>query len=243
MELLMKSCADKQNNHIYTGPMVWIGIYIAIASAFCTLAMVDDLFHGFRNRKFWFPCRYFSLNAASITVITVTMKLPVDLNCEMLGNVDQAAKLGSMAFMCIMMANIMPSLASMDNKTLLANIIGLSILVITIIVNIFIEIHTHVIDPSKYMYTAYIYSGLMLLLLVILISSTIAIPTSKQILEFKYHATSKPTTNDQHIRKKTVKKLEQYVRRYWIMAKSGSPQFVMASNPLSYASGIRLKFR
>ncbi|KAI3728521.1 hypothetical protein L6452_17158 [Arctium lappa] len=77
---------------LYSGPMVWIGIYIAIASGFCIIAMAADLFLGFRNRKFWFPCKYFSLNAASITVITVAMKLPVDLSTPMPGHLDQAAK-------------------------------------------------------------------------------------------------------------------------------------------------------
>ncbi|KAI3728509.1 hypothetical protein L6452_17146 [Arctium lappa] len=148
MELLEQSCADNKNGQIYSGPMVWIGIYIAIASVFCILAMAADLFHGFRNRKFWFPCKYFSLNAASMTVISVALKLPVDLSSPMPGYVDQAAKVGSMAFMCIMMANIMPSLASMDNNTLVANIIGLSILIITIIVNICIELTTGVIDNT-----------------------------------------------------------------------------------------------
>ncbi|KAJ9549478.1 hypothetical protein OSB04_022021 [Centaurea solstitialis] len=250
MDRLMESCADQQNDRIYSGPMVWIGIYIAIASAFCILAMVADLFHGFRNRKLWFPCTYFSLNAASITVITVAMKLPVDLNSEMPGDVDQATKLGSMAFMCIMMANLMPSLASMDNKTLLANVIGLAILIITMIVNIFIQINTLIIatwffdkgtsniNIFRFNTWAYVYMGLMLLLLVILISSAITIPTSKQILEVKYQAASKPTSTDQHIRKAKVKELETYVRRYWIVAESGSPQFLMASNLLSNASGI-----
>ncbi|KAI3728519.1 hypothetical protein L6452_17156 [Arctium lappa] len=85
--------------NIYSGPMVWIGIYIAIASVFCILAIAADLFHGFRSRKLWFPCKYFSLNAASITVVAVAMKLPVDLSSSMPGEVDQAAKLGSLAFM------------------------------------------------------------------------------------------------------------------------------------------------
>ncbi|XP_071735467.1 uncharacterized protein [Rutidosis leptorrhynchoides] len=103
--------------------MVWIGIYIAVASFLCIVAMGADLLHGFRNKKMWFPSKYFTLNAASITVITVTMKLPVDLNSMMPRYVDQSTKLGSMAFMCTMMANLMPSLASMDNNTLLANVI------------------------------------------------------------------------------------------------------------------------
>ncbi|GKC77553.1 hypothetical protein Tco_1128327 [Tanacetum coccineum] len=142
-------------------PMVWIGIYIAIASLVCTLAMAADLLHGLRNKKFWFPCKYFTLNAASITVITVAMKLPVDLTSEMPNYIDQAAKLGSLAFMCMSMVNLMPSLASMDNKTLLANI--------------FIQINTGIIDHFSliifttlnnydYVMVAYIYLAMMLLL-------------------------------------------------------------------------------
>ncbi|KAF5795186.1 hypothetical protein HanXRQr2_Chr08g0336711 [Helianthus annuus] len=110
--------------------MVWIGIYIAIPSLFCILPMVADLLHGFKNKKLWFPCKYFTLNAASLTVIAVAMKLPVDLNNSMAGVVGQAAKFGSMAFMCTMMANLLPSLATMDIKELRSNVIALAVLVI-----------------------------------------------------------------------------------------------------------------
>ncbi|KAI3726765.1 hypothetical protein L1987_66569 [Smallanthus sonchifolius] len=154
------SCKAKEDTEIsdrFSELMVWIGIYIAIMSFFCILAMAADLLLGFRNNKSYFPCKYFSLTAASITVITVTMKLPVDLSSAMPSYIDQAAKLGSLAFMCTIMANIMPSLASLDNKTLLSNLI--------------------------------------------------------------------------------VEKLRQHVRRHWAMAETGSPQFVLASNPLSASSG------
>ncbi|KAK9070198.1 hypothetical protein SSX86_010598 [Deinandra increscens subsp. villosa] len=233
--------------------MVWIGIYIAIASLLCILAMAADLVHGFRNKKIWFPCKYFSLNAASITVITVTMKLPVDLSSDMPAYMDQSAKLGSLAFMCAMMANFMPSLAAMDNKTLLANIIGLSILVITMVVNILIDIHTGVIKHlnlnffSAYSHSfdcvtiAYIYVVIILLLLMIMISSSLAIPTSKDILEVKYQTKNKTYLTEQHLphtQMSKVEKLRQHVQRYWVMAETGSPQFVMASNPLSTASGV-----
>ncbi|KAI3774897.1 hypothetical protein L1987_49460 [Smallanthus sonchifolius] len=130
--------------------------------------MAADLLHGFQNTKLWFPSKYFSLNAASITVITIAMKLPLDLSSDMRGYMDQVAKVGSLDFMCVMMANFMPSLAAMDNKTLLANII-------------------------------------------------------------------------EDAQKSTVEKLRQHVKRYWVMAKTGSPQFVMASNPLSTVSGIILE--
>nr|GFB00862.1 pentatricopeptide repeat-containing protein [Tanacetum cinerariifolium] len=115
--------ADTEKDNFQSQPMMWIGIYIAVASLVCTLAMAADLLHGLRNKKFWFPCKFFTLNAASITVIAAAMKLPVDLTSAMPGEMDQAAKLGSLAFMCTIMVNLMPSLASMDGKTLLANVI------------------------------------------------------------------------------------------------------------------------
>ncbi|KAK9076271.1 hypothetical protein SSX86_004604 [Deinandra increscens subsp. villosa] len=231
----------------YSSPMVLIGIYISIASSLCILAMALDLLYGFRNRKFWFPCKYFSLNAASITVITVAMKLPVDLNSSMLAEVDQVGKIGGLAFMCIMMSNLMPSLASKDNKSLIANVTGLSILVITVVVNVSVQIRTQVIDTYAYNYwyknfsvaiVACIYMSMLLFLLIILISSAITLPTSKKILEFKYQGITKTASNDQNPQENLIEKLRQTVKRYWIMAETGSPQFVMASTPLSCASGI-----
>ncbi|KAJ0691877.1 hypothetical protein HanPI659440_Chr15g0579791 [Helianthus annuus] len=236
---------DKGYSDKISEPMVWIGIYIAIASGLCTLAMAADLLHGFRNKKFWFPCKYFSLNAASIMVITVAMKLPVDLSSPMPGYADQAAKVGSLAFMCTLMANLMPSLASMDDKTLLANMIGLCILVITMIVNICIQINTGLIGATRFIYiyffVACINMATILLLLIIMIASSITIPTFKEVLESKYRATNKITLTDQclqHDQMSRVEKLRQHVRRYWVIAETGSPQFGMASNPLSTASGV-----
>ncbi|KAD3641919.1 hypothetical protein E3N88_31143 [Mikania micrantha] len=249
MELL---CYEKENSDRYSKPMVWIGIYIAIASLLCTLAMAADLLHGFRSKKLWFPCKYFSLNAASITIIAIAMKLPVDLSTPMPTYIDKESKLGSLAFMCTMMANFLPSLASMDNKTLLANVTGFAILTITIIVNVCIQINTGVIPSTPsvdWNYTpyvnlhmfAYIYVALILVLLIIMISSSLTIPTSKKILEFKYQVTNKISLSDhrlQHTQLSTVDRLRQHVMRFWVMAETGNPQFVMASNPLSTASGV-----
>lgn len=256
IESLKYFCEEKFDLEVqgkYSKPMAWIGIYISIASLYCTLAMAADLFNGVQKRKFWFPSKYFSLNAVSITVMAVAMKLPVDLNTSMSGWVDQAAKQGSLVFMCIMISNLMPSLASMDNKALIANVIGLAILIITLIVNIYMEIKTGVIEHddfslniSKYtfiephfMNVAYIYVAMLLFLLLILISFAIIVPTSKQILELKYQASSKKILIDQHPQNMfSIEKLRHHVKRYWIMAETGSPQFVMVSNPLSFASGV-----
>ncbi|KAJ0666692.1 hypothetical protein HanPI659440_Chr17g0669591 [Helianthus annuus] len=240
---------DTETGERFSEPMVWIGIYIATASFLCILAMAADLFHGLWNKKLWFPCKYFSLNAASVTVITIAMKLPVDLSSGMESYVDQATKIGSLGFMCTMMANLMPSLASMDNNTLLANVIGLCILVITVIVNICIQINTSVITNKPYgpqyddivfdfVMVAYSYMTMILLLLIMMVSSSLTVPSFKEILEYKYQAINKIslTTDQSHMF--TVEKLRQHVRRYWVMAETGSPQFGMASNPLSTASGV-----
>ncbi|KAL8242437.1 hypothetical protein R6Q59_012739 [Mikania micrantha] len=207
LQLSCEALYDKENSDRYSKPMVWIGIYIAIASLLCTLAMAADLLHGFRSKKLWFPCKYFSLNAASITVIAVAMKLPVDLTSPMPSYMDQETKLGSLAFMCTMMANFLPSLASMDNKTLLANVTGFAILTITVIVNVCIQINTTVIvgtrlDGGHFAYVnldmfAYIYVALIFVLLIIMISSSLTIPTSKEILEFKYQVTNNISLSDQ----------------------------------------------
>ncbi|KAJ9554754.1 hypothetical protein OSB04_009368 [Centaurea solstitialis] len=138
------SKSDDQNR--FSRSMLWIGIYIVVASLFCILLMVADLLHGLRNRKLWFPCKYFTLNAATLTVIAVAMKLPMDLNNPMLGRADQAAKLGNMAFMCTMMANLLPSLSTMDSKELLTNIIALGVPVITLVVNVCIQVETGIVS-------------------------------------------------------------------------------------------------
>ncbi|GJY80744.1 hypothetical protein Tco_0493495 [Tanacetum coccineum] len=237
---------ESENEAAYSKPMAWIGMYIALASLFCILAMVADLIHGLRNRKLWFPCKYFTLNAASLTVIAVAMKLPVDLSNPMLGAADQMSKHGSMAFMCTMMANFLPSLATMNSKELLTNIIALDILVITLIVNVCIEIYTGVIGDSsnfsaQVKITGLFYVAMLLILLIIQTCSGLTIIKSKHILELKYQAGHETALKDIELKqsgKLTVKKLKQHVKNHWIMAGTGSPQFISACSATTSASGV-----
>ncbi|KAJ0592037.1 hypothetical protein HanHA300_Chr03g0080231 [Helianthus annuus] len=237
---LAEVCRAIETEDKYSEPMVVIGYYITVASIICLYAIMLDLSYDLRYNKFWFPSKYFSLNAASITIIAVAIKLPMDLSTPMPGVEDQVAKLGGLGFMCVMMCNFMPSLASMDNKSLFANVTGISILVITLIVNVAIQIKTQVIfNEHPFMTIACIYMGMLLFLLIILISSAITIPTSKKVLELKYQG----IMNDQNPQENllfttSLENLKQHMRKYWIMAKTGSPQFVVASTPLSSASGI-----
>ncbi|KAJ0488085.1 hypothetical protein HanHA300_Chr12g0429111 [Helianthus annuus] len=254
----------------YGEPLEVIGYYILFASLFCIIAMGFDLVHGFRSKKLWFPVKYFPLNAVTLAGITVAMKLPVDLSGSMPGVVDQVAKLGSIAFMCPIMANFLPSLATMNSNELLTNVIALGVLVITLVVNICIQISTGVVgnipnnkfdiellkDVYDFEYEAtelwslndqvmktiaILDVALLLLLLIILVSSSLAILKSKQIIELKYQEVhEKELIDNLHSTGKllTVEKLHQQVSKYWIMAGSGSPQFISACSVTTTASGV-----
>ncbi|KAI3775473.1 hypothetical protein L1987_50050 [Smallanthus sonchifolius] len=185
--------------------------------------MVADLVHGLGSRKLWFPCKYFRINSAFLTVISVAMKLPVDLTSSMPGTVDQVAKLGSMAFMCAMMANLLPCLATMDDNALLSNIAALCVLVITLVVNVCIQIQTGVVsiltynkDPrvtealasprlnvtslpisiENYTILHIIYVTLLLVSLIVYVCSSLALVKSRKIIESKYLLGHVITSND-----------------------------------------------
>ncbi|XP_076913744.1 uncharacterized protein LOC143572469 [Bidens hawaiensis] len=248
VNLIEKAVSQIEQQNKFSQPMVWIGIYIAVASFFCILPIVADLIHGFKNKKLWFPCKYFTLNAASLTVIAIAMKLPMDLTDSMPHAVDQAAKLGSMAFMCTMMANLLPSLATMDSKELLTNTIALEVLVITLVVNVFIQTETGEVPNYEAPYyhivifntwkVAIGYVAMLLALLMIHACSALMIPKAKQILESKYKACQEIALKDLELQQPTVKKLKQHVKNHWIMAGTGSPQFMTVSSATTSAAGV-----
>ncbi|PWA34607.1 hypothetical protein CTI12_AA617420 [Artemisia annua] len=246
----------------FSKPMPWIGIYIAVASLWCILAMVADLIHGLKNRKLWLPSKYFSLDAASLTVIAVAVKLPLDLNNPMPGAIDQQAKLGSVAFMCIMMSFILPSLATMEKKEPVTNTIALGLLVITLVVNVCIQINTGLISNSEDMHIteynmgghtikskdmfgyanreiAIIYVALLLMLLMIYICSVLMIIKAKQDLESNYQAVHvRESIFQQLAGPTTFENVKQRVINYGIMAETGTPQFMISCSATSSASAV-----
>ncbi|KAJ0736122.1 hypothetical protein HanPI659440_Chr11g0440001 [Helianthus annuus] len=65
--------------------MPWVGLYVSVASFICTFAMAADVVQAIWQRKLWFPNKFFTLNASTITLIAIAMKLPTDLTtnkCE-----------------------------------------------------------------------------------------------------------------------------------------------------------------
>ncbi|KAK9927535.1 hypothetical protein M0R45_024716 [Rubus argutus] len=173
------------NQGKFSAPMPWIGIYVAAASLACLVTMAADVIHGFRHWKLWFPCKFFSINATSLTLIAVAIKLSVDLNTAMPSRQDQLAKLSSSVLVCTVMGNSMPSLGAMENEEIMMNVIAFGILVITLIVNICIQLATGAIFVfwKEHAFIMFI----MLILLMMLSFSALTVPISKRYLEHKYN--------------------------------------------------------
>ncbi|KAJ6695648.1 PROTEIN putative-RELATED [Salix koriyanagi] len=225
------------NEAKFSEPMPWIGLYIAAASLACAIAMAADLIRGFRQQKFWFPSKYFSINATSLTIIAVAVKLSVDLNTAMPRRVDQLAKLSSGALLSTVMGNSMPSLGAMNNTDLCTNMIALGILVITVIVNIGIQLGTGVI----YLYwkeQAFI-MFLMLILLVILSFSALAVPINNKFLQYKYNKKYEMALKEDPngTSKREARDLNEDLMKFWMMAHTCSPQFVVGRSVTCMASG------
>ncbi|KAK9079585.1 hypothetical protein SSX86_001258 [Deinandra increscens subsp. villosa] len=225
------------NNSKYNDPMPWIGIYVSAASLTCAAAMTMDALHGFRYKKFWFPCNFFTLNATSLTIIAISIKFSIDLNAAMPRRQDQLAKVSSSAFICMVMGNLLPSLGTMEDTELLMNIIAMGILVITAITNICIQMGTGVI------FEFWIEHGLIMVLMVVLLAIlcclSLAIPTKKYFLDITYEKKLKKANKVCFTQRNlsVVDRLKQDLGKYWMMAYSSSPQFVIGRSAPCSASG------
>ncbi|KAK9081853.1 hypothetical protein Syun_031069 [Stephania yunnanensis] len=129
----------------YSSPVPLIGLYIAGATLVCLLLILLDVFTGFRNKKRWLPCRFFSLNSVTLTLLSVAVKLPLDLTSPMPRVSDQLSKLTGTTLLCICMGFFMPSLGTYRESESFSNMAALSIFVVTIVVNICIQMRTGVI--------------------------------------------------------------------------------------------------
>ncbi|KAG5541239.1 hypothetical protein RHGRI_021170 [Rhododendron griersonianum] len=229
----------KEQEKSLNAPMPWIGLYVAAASLVCSLAMAADVIHGIRRRKFWFPCKFFTMNATSLTILAVAMKLPVDLTTPMLTHADDGAKISSEVFMIIVMGNFLISFASRNNDQSFMNIVALGILVVTIVVDVGIQLHTAGLDYNGFI-SPKLYISSMLMLLVTLSSLALTNPTTKRYMEFKYnelHETACEGGKLEEAGNLTHQKLKEVVEKYWVMAETGSPQFVIARLVTSAMSG------
>ncbi|KAK9159651.1 hypothetical protein Syun_005992 [Stephania yunnanensis] len=129
----------------YSSPVPIIGLYIAAATLVCFFSMLFDIISGFRNRKRWLPCRFFSLNSVTLTLLAIAAKIPVDLTTDMPSALDQLSKLTGTTLICIRMGFLMPSLGINGESESWTNMLALSILVVTVVINICIQLYTGVI--------------------------------------------------------------------------------------------------
>ncbi|KAK9159665.1 hypothetical protein Syun_006006 [Stephania yunnanensis] len=129
----------------YSSPVPIIGLYIAAATLVCFFSMLFDIISGFRNRKRWLPCRFFSLNSVTLTLLAIAAKIPVDLTTDMPSALDQLSKLTGTTLICICMGFLMPSLGINGESESWINMLALSILVVTVVINICIQLYTGVI--------------------------------------------------------------------------------------------------
>ncbi|KAL8465457.1 hypothetical protein ACS0TY_034817 [Phlomoides rotata] len=224
--------------------MPWVGLYIATASAACTLAMATDVFNGFGSKRLWFPSKYFSLNAITLTLLAVAMKLPLDLNTNIYtSNADLAAKHMSILFMSAAMANFMSYLGYMSDKEILANMVALGILVITVSANVLTQLF---LLQDEFLYGHISVNMLvttisMLYMLVKLVSIATMVPTIKRRLEAKYQEQHKLVLMEEDVLNIN---LRREMMKYWVMAETSNPQFVMArslhcTTSICFLSAIR----
>ncbi|KAG6386589.1 hypothetical protein SASPL_151755 [Salvia splendens] len=178
--------------------MPWIGMYIAAASGVCTLAMVADAFIGFRSKKYWLPCKYFSLNAFSLTLLAVAMKLPVDLTSLETTSKEKLTRISSVVLMSTAMSNFMTSLGAMENTEIVLNMAALGILVITIAGNISI----HLVQMRTFPSMSYALlpqqvtsAVIMLLFFVMLCCMSLMVPEAKRYIGLKYNEMHKSVSN------------------------------------------------
>ena len=130
------------------------------------------------------------------------MKLPVDLSTETTSRVDQIERNSGSVLICTVTGNFMPSLGQMSNKEIVMNVAVLGILVVTIFVN----------------------------LVACTISSALCVASSKKYIDLNYSKAHKTfSTEEWDITKKfNFDELKEYVTKYWVMAKTNRPQFLVA---------------
>ncbi|KAJ9559317.1 hypothetical protein OSB04_013931 [Centaurea solstitialis] len=156
--------------------MTWVKWYVTVASLLCIFAMAADVFQSFRSSKLWFPCRYFTINSTSISLITITMKLLIDMTSGWPGMV----KVINLIFLFTMLANFLPSLGGMNDKELFTNITALGILITTIILKLYVQEATY----GKLF--AFIEMSIVLFFLLWPFCVALIVPTSRKVLEAHY---------------------------------------------------------
>ncbi|XP_076938712.1 uncharacterized protein LOC143606995 [Bidens hawaiensis] len=214
--------------------MPWVGLYVGVASLICIIAMATDAVQAIWQWKLWFPNKFFTFNASTITLIAIAMKLPVDLSCclpeEGCRIYIVYTKMIGIYFLTAMLANFLPSLGHMDDKELMMNIVALGVFLITMAVNIGIQIYTNVLF-------LFVEIPILILAFVLPFSIALTVSASRKKLEHRYEESRQLVSNYKE-KRFSSKCLRSYVKRYWMMTETRNPQFVIACSPVSSAFGV-----
>ena len=221
------STNDNAGNHDYGKPMPWIGYYIAAASMVCLLAMIADSISSLMKKKRWISFRYLSMNAVSLTIFAIAIKLSTDLTTPMHSVEDQLAKLTTSLFICVVVSKSIPSLGKMSNSEAVTNIIALAILIITSVVDLCIQYTTGVIILFKQAHILLI--AVMLFLLTLCGVSAISLASIKDYLEVIHEKQHRRALEDFKPDEPglSTEKLKDYVTKFSIMAQSSCPLSVL----------------
>ncbi|KAK9081221.1 hypothetical protein Syun_030584 [Stephania yunnanensis] len=140
---------EVNDDNKFSTPMPMIGLNMAVATLVCLVLMLCDIFSAIRQRKPWIPCRFFVLNSFSLTLLSVATKLPVDLTTSMPGAYDQLSKLCGTSLICISIGFFRLSMADMNESELSSNLSSLTLIVLTVVVDVSLQISTGAIFLFK----------------------------------------------------------------------------------------------
>ncbi|OVA05143.1 hypothetical protein BVC80_8895g10 [Macleaya cordata] len=205
----------------YASPVPAIGVYSALSTLVCFFCMLYDTYKGFCSKKLWFPCRAFPLNAFTLSLLSIATKLPVDLTTPMPRTQDQLSKLSSTTLMCICMGFFMPSLGIKQESECFWNMAGLSLLVVTVVADVSIQMFTGVIFFFKVEHL--IVLACMLLLLAVMWSSILDINQGKRVtLDQNRRLFERGITG-----KRDPETMIQRLKWCYMYSFSSNPQFVL----------------
>ncbi|XP_019173198.1 PREDICTED: uncharacterized protein LOC109168601 [Ipomoea nil] len=211
-------------------PMPFIGLYVAAASTLCSIAMLLNsnvaFYNSLSDLNLHLSGNFFALNATWLTLLAVATKLTADLTTPMLSFEDNLTKISGTVFFVLAMGNAFTSLGSKNDKDILNNITALSILVITSLVDLCIQLSTGALD--FWLFPEIIYAIVFLCFMIItLVCSALAVPAIKKRADSKYQKLGKQMESGQQRHPHTVEELRLSISKYWVMAVSGSPRFLM----------------
>nr|GMC87293.1 ATP-dependent RNA helicase [Ipomoea batatas] len=214
-------------------PMPIIGVYVAAASMACSFAMFLNscltFINSFPKFNVRFSGNFFPLNATWLTLLAVATKLAADLTTPKSSYIDNEAKIMNTVFLTVAMGNFFPSLGSMNNADIVTNLTALSILVITVVVDLYIQLRFHVFDFLSSL-VIIIEIPFLFCTWMTIVCTGLAIPAIKKRAESKYQKLvsderqRQMEAGQQHYR---VEELRLSITKYWVMAATGSPQLLM----------------